>query len=91
MYKVAPITEEQVLELLARKPGLKQPQILDELRGPLEYYAEDVESETHHKTVTAGDVIPRPHQDLVEVLRKLKAERRADFLPKGPTGGWRVL
>lgn len=91
MYDLTPITPERVINLLREKPRLKQPQILDELRGPLEYYAEDVESDTHHKIITAGDVIPRPFEDLVEALRELRAKGLADYLPKGAAGGWIAL
>lgn len=88
MYNLSEITPENALAVIKSEPGLKQPQLLDRLRGPLEYYAEDGVNPAGEK-VTAGDVIPRPFQDLVEALRKLRFEGKADFTPKGSAGGWR--
>jgi hypothetical protein len=78
MYKTDPITPDAVLDLLAEWPGLKQPQILDHLRGELEYDGNKC-------------VVPRPFEDLPPVLKALRAAGRIDFLPKGATGGWRLL
>ncbi len=89
-YDLEPLTKEAVLACIVSAPGLKQPQILDILRGPLEYYVADSEEGVEPK-IYAGDVIPRPHLDLVDALRQLRAERRVDYLPKGSAGGWRAL
>ncbi len=89
MYKLDPITEEAALAVVMSAPGLKQSQLLDILRGPLEYYTADG-PETDVPRIYAGDVIPRPHLDLSAALGALVADGKIVFSPKGKTGGWRA-
>lgn len=92
MYNLKPITEERVLAYLKENaaPQIKQANLLDALRGPLEYYEADGEIEVDGvvEKITAGDVIKRPHLDLESALRELRRKGLADFTPKGALGGW---
>jgi hypothetical protein len=100
MYKLDPITVDDVRGVLhgARqrltvdgqgRGALTQPEILDLLRGPLEYQAYDVIDEAGQLVATKGDVIPRPHADLEAVLRGMKRDGKATFSKQD--GGWRLL
>lgn len=92
-YNLAPITEDVALAAIVAAPGLKQHQLLDVIRGPLEYYAEDGpedEPQSHLSRIYKGDVIPRPHLDLSEALGALVAAGKIEFTPKGSKGGWRA-
>lgn len=77
-------TVRRVLEL-AGKSGLRQPDMLDALRGPLEYRVADGVDETGN-AYTKGDVIPRPHEDLERALREMKLAGTASFSKQ--VGGW---
>lgn len=91
-YKTDTITQAQVIRLLeiaGAQPGfrgLKQPEMLDLLRGELEYYDADLVVDGV-VVVAAGDVIPRPHEDLEARLRSLKLQGKAHFVKPD---GWRL-
>lgn len=87
-YDLTPITPERALAVIAMAPGLKQPHLLDILRGPLEYYPVDGPV-TDVPRIYAGDVVPRPHLDLVAALKSLRESGTIEFTPKGTAGGWR--
>lgn len=91
-YDSRPITTERVkatLELLSGQPrflGIKQSELLDALRGKLEYYDTDY-VEGGVLVAAAGDVIPRPHEDLENVLKEMRAAGSACFVKPH---GWRL-
>lgn len=93
MYKLEPITEDKVVALLkvaSGAPGvagLKQPEMLNVLRGPLEYRSADGIDEEGNK-YSVGDVIRRPHEDLEVVLRAMKISGKAYFSKLD--GVWRL-
>lgn len=87
-YDLTPITVERALAAVEAAPGLKQPHLLDILRGPLEYYAADG-PDADVPRIYAGDVLPRPHLDLSAALQQLSAEGQVIFSPRGASGGWR--
>lgn len=92
-YNETPITEESALAVISAWPRLKQSQLLDIMRGPLEYYTEDGpedEPQPHLSRIYKGDVIPRAHLDLSAALGALAAKGKIEFTPKGVKGGWRV-
>jgi hypothetical protein len=92
-YKLEPITRDRVFALLkvaSAAPGavgLKQPEMLDALRGPLEYRESDGVDEAGN-LFAKGDVIPRPHADLEVVLAEMKVARLAYFSKEHR--GWRL-
>lgn len=67
--------------------AVTQPEILDALRGPLEYRDADGVDEAGNP-FTKGDVIPRPHADLEAILADMKAARLAYFSKEHR--GWRI-
>lgn len=90
MYNLDPITEERVRTVLsiAGAGALKQPELLDILRGPLEYYTEELRDDHGRVVQTIGDVVPRPHLDLEEALRIMKVAGSAYFDRR--LQGWRL-